>query len=330
MPDIFSPSGEKHSFPDGTPLSQIQAFMASRYGGPPATPGAAQPERPSGEIPLTTPGQMPPGTVQARMQPQAHAPDSNMVPLSEDAQLAQRIMKLKTISGDRSGVTGAMDMLKTDPTYQAREKQAHKMGEDAATLASKQAAGTRVYSAINELEQKSRAWLDHAPSAFNAATGEYYSNPYVQFTTGWWNEGGQALHRLMSHDIAKLTALYREMPSSGKGSGSDAQDANFKEAMGEFVKAKTPEQFFAIMQSAKQLIRDKAGLSHDFDLPYMPLHPADVLAVNQYASKPMAETSHYITGRKPDAGRPRQQFRNKSTGTVETMEWDGKQWQKVH
>lgn len=330
MPDIYGPTGEKHNFPDGTPLAQMQAFMASRYGGPSATRGADEPEAAPVGQPLTgNAGYLPPGTTASRMQPQVHAPDANMVPLSEEGQRAQRLLAMKAFTGDRSGVMGAMDMLKADPTYQAREKQAHKMGEDAATLSSKQAAGTRVYSAMNELEQKSRAWLDHAPSAFNAATGEYWSNPYVQFTTGWANQGGQAFHRLLSHDIAKLTALYREMPSSGKGSGSDAQDANFKEAMGEFMKAKTPEQYFAIMQSAKQLIRDKAGLPHDFDLPYSSLHPADVLAVNQYASVPMKDDSPYITGKRPEAQRPRQQFRNKSTGALETFEHDGGKWVKV-
>lgn len=287
---VRDPDGQTHEFADGTPDSAINAEMQRRW----AARGTIPPAKPE---PLAGPGQMPPGVSPSRMQAQPHAPDAHMVPLSEEAQQAQSLMRWKTLTGEKGGVQGAMDLLKTDPTYQAREKQAHKMGEDAGTLAAKQGAATRVYEAMNELEQKARAWLEHAPSAFNAATGEYYSMPSVQFATGWMNTGGQAFHRMMEHDISKLTALYREMPSTGKGGGSDAQDANFKNAMGEFMKAKTPEQFFAILQSAKGLIRAKGGLSHDFDMPYKPMHPSDVLAVNQYAARPVTENSPYVTGR---------------------------------
>lgn len=316
---IRDPQGEVHEFPDEMPPDQIHAAMTAKW-------TAKNTSRPG--FPSAAPAQ-PPGTRPGGMQPQTNAPESSMAPLSEDAERYKRMMTLKTMQGDRAGVTGATNLLHSDPSYVHQQEQAKKMGTDAATLAAKQGAGTRVYSALNELEQKSRAWLDHAPSAFNAATGEYYSNPYVQLGTGWANQGGQAFHRLLSHDIAKLTALYREMPSSGRGSGSDAQDANFKEAMGEFVKAKTPEQYFAIMQSAKQLIRDKAGLPHDFDLPYAPLHPADVAAVSQYASRPIGSDSPYVTGKKPEAQRPRQQFRSKESGKIEDFEWDGSKWNKV-
>jgi len=296
MPDIYGPDGVKYSFPDGMPTMQIQAFMASKYGGPKATPGADQPPPPPVGAPLATPGGMPPGSTPGQMNPQPHAPDASMLPLSADAHRAQRMMEWGALSGNRTLEAAGKARFEQDPTAIARKVQAQKAGEDAGILQQKQAAGTRVYAAMDELEQKVMAWMDHAPKAFNAATGEYNSLPSVQFATGWMNQGGQAFHRMLEHDIAKMTALYREMPGSSKGSGSDAQDANFKEAMGEFIKAKTPTQALAILQSAKQLIRDKGGLPHGFELPPRPMHPRDVAAVREYATTPMGDDSPYVTG----------------------------------
>ncbi len=287
MQTIQDPSGGLHQFPRSMPDDQIHAEMTKRWN------AARQPA----QMPLTPPVQ-PPGTRPGGMQPQSAAPDASMAPLSEDAERYMRMLQLKAMQGDRAGVMGAENLLKAEPTYVHRQEQAKKMGDDAATLAAKQGAGTRVYSAVDELEQKAQAWLEHLPSAFNAAIGPYNSDPRLQRWTGTLpvigNSAGYDFHTLMDHDIHKLTALYREMPSSGRGAGSDAQDANFMEAMGAARKAQTPEAFFAIMQSAKQLVRDKAGLPHNFDLPRAPLHPTDVAVINRYATaKPIRPGSKY-------------------------------------
>jgi hypothetical protein len=273
------------------------------------------------------PSVQPPGTVAAPMQPQENAPEPNLVPLSDEAERAKRLLFLKAMRGDRAGVAGMQDLLKAEPTYQAQQKFATGMGEQAAVLAGKQAAGTRVYSAVNELEQKARAWYDHAPKAFNAATGPYNSNHTVQNFTGTLpmigNKGGYDFYTLMDHDIDKLTALYREMPSSGKSAGSDAQDATFKEAMGAARRASSPEAFFAIMQSAKQLVRDKAGLAHDYDIPHRPLDKRDIETINKYAppDKKIGPDSPYVVGALK-RGEIRDGYRYKGGHPSERESWE--------
>lgn len=280
-----------HEFPDGTSDDDINTQMSSAYGyKEPGTLSAPQP------TPLTSPGALPPGTTSGRMVAQENAPDASMVPLSANAQLATKMLPVMGLMGDRAGVMSEKDILDADPTYQARLSQSRKMGEQAAQLTNKQQAGTRVYSAINDLEQKARAWYEHAPSAFNGAIGPWNSNQTLQMATGFTNRGAQAFNTLLHHDIEKLVALYREMPSTGAGQGTDAQDANFKDAMGKWISSPDPQTAFAILQSAKDLVRTKSGLPRDFDLPHTPLDPRDVDAVNHYAATPITPDSPYVTG----------------------------------
>lgn len=281
---IKDPEGNLHTFEDNATSDQINAQMSTYWQKKQATP----------KVEPSIPGAKPGG-----MQPQEGAPDLSMVPLSDEAERYKRMSVVGGMMGNRALGMAGSNLYEHDPTYIARSAAAKGAGEQAATLAGKQGAGKRVYSAVDELEQKAKAWLDHVPKGFNGAIGPYNSNPAYQRWTGtlpvFGNDAAYDFHSIMNHDIHKLTALYREMPSSGKGSGSDAQDATFFEAMGAAQKAQSPEAFFAIMQSAKQLVRDKAGLPHAFDLRRAPLHPTDVVAINKYAgSKPITEGSPYM------------------------------------
>lgn len=251
---------------------------------------------PADAAPLAAPGMMPPGTNPGRMVAQENAPDASMVPLSQDAQDAMGLMTVMGLTGDRAGVMSQKDILDADPTYRARNKEADQMGTTAGNLDRKREAGTRVYSALNDLEQKARAWHESAPGAFNGATGPWNSNQTLQMATGWSNRGAQAFNTVLHHDIEKLVALYREMPSTGNSAGSDAQDANFKDAMGQWITAPDASTGFAILQSAKDLVRAKSGLPKDFDIPHTPLDPRDVESINTYAEKPITPDSPYVTG----------------------------------
>lgn len=284
---VKAPDGSDHEFPDGTSYADIHAEVEKRT-------AAARAAAPPAPAPLSGPGKMPPGTLPSRsMQSQPGAPEPTMVPLSADAQRAQRMQDYFASEGNRAGVSAAQNRFATDPSVIHRKAQAERMGADAGVLATKQAAATRVYEAVNELEQKARAWYEHNPGAFDAGTGPWNENQTLQSATGWMNRSGQAFNNLMHHDIEKLVALYREMPSSGKGTGSDAQDANFADAMGKWMKSPDPQTAFAVLQSAKGLIRSKGGLSHDFDLPRQPLHPRDVASINTYAKRPIGPDSPY-------------------------------------
>ena len=101
---------------------------------------------------------------------------------------------------------------------------------------------------------------------------------------------------MFDHDVKKLVAEYREMPSTGTSTGSDAQDANFADAMGRWQHAPDKDTVFAILQSAKDLVRQKAGLGATYDSPPKALDPADVRAINRYADRPITPDSPYVTG----------------------------------
>lgn len=335
--EITGPDGKVHAFADGTSSEQINAAMTARYAAP------AAPVEPQGPALTGTYGQTPPGTYPGRMTPQPTAPDASMVPLSDEAGKALKALRYNQFKGDRAGVSAANDTLLRDPTYQARAAQAKKMGEDAASLQSKQAAGARVLQAFNEMTQKVNAWKDHAPDLFNAATGPWNSNEHVQNWTGWANRGGQALNTMLHHDVGRLVALYREMPSSGKGAGSDAQDANFKEAIGHWMAAPDPESAMAILQSAKNLIKDKAGLPYEFDTEGRPLDPKDVAAINRYAKRKIDAKSKYAkpdyfdergqlrmqqdhVENPPQPAAPVRQWGQSADGQRVLFEWNGKRW----
>jgi hypothetical protein len=266
-----------------------------------------------------------------------------MVPLSEEAQRAKKMLKYNMFEGDRAGVTAANDALLRDESYQARAAQTKKMGEDAANLQAKQAAATRALQAFNEMKQKVNAWKDHAPDLFNAATGPWNSNETFQKMTGFTNRGGQALNTMLHHDIGRLVALYREMPSSGKGAGTDAQDANFKEAIGHWLAAPDPESAMAILQSAQNLIKDKGGLPYEFNTEERPLDPKDVAAINRYAKRKIDAKSKYAkpdyfdergqlrmqqdhAENPPKPAAPVRQWFQGQDGQQILFEWNGKRW----
>lgn len=338
--EITGPDGKVHTFADGTSPFQINAAMTARYAAP--QPAAA----PQGPVLSESYGQAPPGTYPGRMTPQQTAPDVSMVPLSEEAQRAMKALRYNQFRGDRAGVSAANDTLLRDPTYQARAAQAKKMGEDAASLQSKQAAGTRVLQAFNEMTRKVDAWREYAPDLFNAATGPWNSNETFQSATGWTNRGAQDLNTMLHHDIGRLVALYREMPSSGKGTGSDAQDANFQNAIGHWMKSPSPEGAMAILESAKNLIKDKGGLPYEFDTESRPLSVKDIAAINKYAKRKIDAQSKYARPEyfdergqlrlqqdhreaPPQPAPPIQQWAEGPDGKRVLFQWNGKNWVQV-
>ena len=291
MPIVISdPDGTPHQFPDGTSPSLIDQEMEYRWN---------QKQQSASN--------QPPGTTAGGLQAQADAPAASMIPLSPAAQQAQRNIQFFGLAGNRAGVSAQDAILKNDPSVKARDAQSQAAGQSANKLADKQGAAARVYAAANELDQKANAWYQHAPDAFTAAIGPFntHVDPVISVPAikGLWNPGAYDFYTTMDHDIHKLTSLYREMPSSGgSGGGSDSQDANFLNAMGEARRAKSPESFFAIMQSAKQLIRDKGGLPHGFELPPEPLNTKDIAAINRYAAhgNQITMQSPYAKGERVD------------------------------
>jgi hypothetical protein len=292
MPNIYrqAPDGHMMAFPQGTPPEeqdrQMQTYWDNRSTDTSGAQGTAV---------------LPQGTQPSGLQPQEGAPDPHIIPLSPQAQMYKGLlMQQGGAGGTRQGVMAINDLLHTEPSVLAQDEASKAFGKQMAGLGAKQAAARRVYNGLNELEMKAQAWMTHNPSAFNAAIGPFNSNDTVQNWTGWLNSGAYDLHKAMDHDIHRLVAGYRDIPGGQGGQGSDAQDLNFKNAIGEAVQAKTPQMFFGILHSAKNMIRDKGGLASDWDVPHDPLDPTDVRAINHYSrinpispSSPFAHPSYF-------------------------------------
>lgn len=269
---IRDPDGGTHRFAAGTPTETINSEMERRWAerGQPTTPQAQ---------PLTTPGQMPPGTRAGNMQPQPSAPPTSMVPLSADAERAQRIMLMGAVGGDRAGVTGGYDLLKTDPTFIAREHQAKKMGDLAAEQASRQSAGEAILPGVDALRYMIKQATD---DDWKGAAGPYNTTKMpprseVPMSWGSWNapemtptqarasfgyyandpayQKQWALQNNLEHLTGALTDQY--VAAAGKGiAGSDARMELFRDLMRAAAKAPSREKAHEILDTAENSIRD--------------------------------------------------------------------------
>lgn len=326
MPIIVEdPDGRPHEFADGTPDAVINAQMEQRWA------SRGQPKPQTGPQLSSTPGTMPPGTAASRLQPQEGAPDANMVPLSAEAEQAKRLMLSRAVRGDRAGVQGAYDLMKVDPTYQAREKQAQKMGENAADLAARQTAGTRIIPGIkslvdmvqkvpdadwekiggayNTVKMPPRAevplsiasWSapEMTPTQARAAFGPFASN--ADYQRHW------AMQNQMDHLIEALTEQNVGAGNKNVG-GSDARMELVKSLLHKALAAPNKEAARAVLEDAEHTTRSIYGLPQADKAAHGAPPPA--------AGSPPA----------PAPSRPRAQ--NPKTGEV--IEWNGREWQKVN
>lgn len=284
---IEGPDGQMHVFDDNTPMDTITGQLSKTYGtavhAPTPPPDPTQP-----------PGTQP-GGLQASMN--AEGGDPTMVPLSPTARGNQLMSTVFGMAGNRAGETGFNAAVQNDPTFQSRKAQATALGKNAALLATKQEVGKRIFDEFNNMESKVRAWQQHAPGAFNGATGRWNSNNWVQDATGFMNPGASNLHTLLTHDIDKLTNLYRQIPGTGPGGViTDQQAEVFKDAIGQWMQERSAPGAWAVISSAKDMIRAQAGLSPNYDAPQRPLAEEDVAAINEHASQPMAWDDPRVTG----------------------------------
>lgn len=265
---IQDPSGGIHRFPADYSPAQIHEQMLQRW-------NDAHPK-----VPMQ-PGQspQPPGTKPGGFQPQTTAPDASMAPLDAEAERAKRIMLLKTMQGDRAGVTGAQGLLHSNPTYVHQQEQAKKMGDLAAEQATRQGAGKAILPGIDALrhmvtkaapedwagaagaynmtKQKPAievplspsAWMapEMTPTQARASYGYYSADPAYQRQ---WE-----LQNNIEHLTGALTDQY--VSAAGKGiAGSDARMELFRDLMKAAARAPTQKAAHEILDTAENSIRD--------------------------------------------------------------------------
>ena len=262
-PQQKSRSGQPTAAAPGIVVDQSQSSPYSIEGSQPLAPGT----------------RLPPGATPTGLQARPGSPLAGMQALSENAQRAENAMRSPFL--DRAGQMAAKERLESDPTYQARHAQATEMGKDNALVAKRQGEGANVMAFADKIVQNAKLWQQYAPSALNAAIGPFNSRPSVQAFTGFANPGGYALWNSLNHDVNALTALYNNIPGP-KGPTTDAANATFNAAVGEWREARDPDTMFAIMERMRDLIRAKANLPPDYTSPPQPIDAHQVKMLERY------------------------------------------------
>lgn len=252
--------------------------FAAPAGGSGGAPGAAAP------TPLQAPGQMPPGTAPGRLQAQPDAPDASMVPLSADAQRAQKLMRVNGLMGNRSGVQDENDILQADPTYEARKNQAVEMGKNAAILAGKQAAGSQILTGVDRLQDILTGADD---KTVKSAMGPYnlsMVHPYTVVPTSPTaylapqemtpvqaaaaynpNDTTNAAYDFqnrINHLVGGLTEQFVASTGGAANNMSDSRQRVFEETMGALRNATSKDEALKIVGDARNIIRDTFNLHH--------------------------------------------------------------------
>lgn len=298
MPTLFGPDGTPHEFADNTPMPQIQEFMASRYGAPGRQP--AQPTQQLG-APLTTPGRLPPGVVPGTMQGKSESMiNSEMVPLSQEAQRAIKMIEAAGIMNNPSLKSAAEAILSKDPTYIAQQKQSAAFGEAAAKRAEMRKAAEQIFGSYAEMQHA----FNTTPEEVRArALGPGNMQKLQENTPAfvpWTNIPIPGLAKPTTIDpktgapfAGQITPVHREailnpndkdaqaawdaqnqfehlghgmtnslITSAPKGMQmSDARQEVFASAMRDFMRSSTREEAQRILKHAKAIIQNDFGLN---------------------------------------------------------------------
>jgi hypothetical protein len=242
----------------GAPMPQGQAQGAPAVQPPPisAPNGLPTEDRP---IPLQGRGQMPPGSVEGGIGPRV-GNDVRLPPLSADAQMAQRGLKWAAVTGDRGSVQSYNDLLKADPTQEARAA--------AATLMGKQGAEEQLRAAkikdqmLPIFDEFKSAAMKYGPEVLEKAIGPYMGNQNVQARWSqlpFTDQKAYALNKELHHYVG-LVASQVKATEGGKGGGTDADMEILKETLGAALEAKDTNTFFSIIHAAENRFRRSSML----------------------------------------------------------------------
>lgn len=233
-----------------------------------------------------------PGTVPGNLNANTDLPTS-MVPLDDEAQWAQNLLRMKAIRGDRGGVQGANDLLKTNQSYQAREGQARAAGADAERRAEARRTGANILRSYAQLlhsfDETPKDKLEGAigpyntqkigpaPSLLNPANWigaairpsniddmtppqAAAAHPYNPYTRLWGNKDAWDTQNLFGHDVHGITNAFMSGGSKSLNMSDKRQEA-FDATMRDFMKASSRDNAKEILDHAKGIIANDFGLS---------------------------------------------------------------------
>lgn len=206
----------------------------------------------------------------------------------------------------------AASVIQNTPGHQQRIEQARTVGKNLGNLEERQRGGLKVLDMLHQLGET--ADEGHRDGNLESAIGPLESSAIFQKARaivpglGSYYDKAYNLHNQLNHDIEGLVTAFISAAGKGGINMSDARQKAFHETMGAMMNATSKEEFDKIKKDAERIIKGT------FDLA--PGAKVDPTNSSRSTVKPPQPV--------------RQQFRNKTTGAIETMEWDGKQWHRVH
>lgn len=246
-------------------------------------PGGGQPLQSLTTGPRPHTSLTPPGTTPGNM---AAKPgfDASMVPLSEEAQKAQRMMMWGAIAGNPMMEKAGERLWSQDPTAEARKKQAVDMGAAAAKRAEAQVAGENILRSYAKLVHRFNETPD---DVLGAAVGPYATKPYANYVpmvAGMTPPEAAAAYSLVprsldslapggpkSTDVWNTQNLFKHLAhgvtnafvaNAGKSANmSDARQQVFASAMEDFMKATDRKSAEKVLTDAKTIITNDFHVS---------------------------------------------------------------------
>jgi hypothetical protein len=287
-----------HEFPDGTPTADINQQMEAKWA---ARQQQAQPQRQQMGTPLTAPGRMPPGTTPGTMQGKSESMvNSEMVPLSQEAQRAIKMIEAAGIMNNPALKSAAEAILSKDPTYLAQQAQSKAFGEAAAKRAEMRKAAEQIFGSYAEMQHAFDTTPDDvlARATGPANTQKLQENTPATMPIFGFNIPGLSKPTTMDPKTGapfagQITPVQRAamlnpndkeaqaawdaqnqfehlghgmtnslITSAPKGMQmSDARQEVFASAMRDFLRSSSREQGQKILHHAKSIIQNDFGLS---------------------------------------------------------------------
>lgn len=294
----------------GRIVAQLPSMAAATAPSPPAPTSAMQPAAPVGlgsGASVINSGNPTPTAPQGAL-PIMGAPD-NRTPFGAQAgsimpndsgltmrlpELSPRALQLQKMidyyasKGDGRSANVYESQLKQEPSYVARQKEAEKVGASNEAAEKSRKAGARALDVFDRMKANAEAWFEHAPKAAMGAIGPVQgTDEYQKWVNGLpliGNAGAQNFHTRLMHDVDAIAVQLRAITGAG-GQSNEFMDRTFKDAIGKAISSNDKESFFAILDSARNVILQASQLPPGYKPPTFngQLTPEEVSAVNKFA-----------------------------------------------
>ena len=231
---------------------------------------------------------MPHGATSSPIMPNDSGLTMRLPELSPRALQLQKLIDYYTSKGDGRSAGVYENQLKQEPSYVARQKEAEKVGASNEAAEKSRKAGARALDVFDRMKANAEAWFEHAPKAAMGAIGPIQgTDDYQKWVNGLplvGNPGAQNFHTRLMHDVDAIAVQLRAITGAG-GQSNEFMDRTFKDAIGKAIASNDKESFFAILDSARNVILQASQLPPGYKPPTFDgkLTHDEVSAINKFA-----------------------------------------------